>query len=188
MRTAKLSIVFLLLLPFLANAQRNKQADPWHHSFNAYYQGGIGQSDEFLFGAALRYGLQYSLGEKTSLGLITGIENYNINLGELIFPLLATFAVENGEKKMRPYILLGAGYGFAAMYTNRPVLDTQGGFGADVQLGYKIPIRGKTAFSTGLGFRFQQATYTSRDIFDNNDVVQRTYQYKRVYWNIGINF
>lgn len=189
MQKAKLSLFVIFLLPLLLTAQRKTDGDPgWKHSFSAYYQGGISASDEFQFGAALRYGLGYDFGKNIRTGILTGIENFNISEGELIYPVLATFTYDIRQGKFRPFVMVGLGYGFADMFTNEPVLDTKGGLGGDLQVGYRIPIKGKTAFTTGIGFRYQEASFTKREIFENNDVVKRDYRYRRLYWTIGLNF
>jgi hypothetical protein len=189
MQNINLLIFLFLLLPLLLLGQRKSKSDAgWKHHFSAYYQGGISDTDEFLFGTALRYGLDYDFGNRFRAGLMTGIENFNISEGELIFPVMATLTYDMRDEKMIPFVQMGLGYSLADMFTNKPVLEAKGGLGGDIQVGYRIPIKGKTSLSTGIGFRYQQATFTSRQIFDDNDVVKREYQYRRLYWNIGLNF
>lgn len=131
-------------------------------------------------------GLQ--LTEKTSAGITTGIDWYNATL---VLPIQAGVRQTLLERKKGGSALLAgldAGYGTTWLQLDDSGYKTDGGLTFSPTIGFRLPMRGGSAWLINFGYKYQHLTVNQTDINDYmlSSVEQRTHH--RMVVRMGIAF
>lgn len=131
-------------------------------------------------------GLQVT--EKTAAGITTGIDWYNATL---VVPVQAGVRYKLVEKKKEGTALmagLDAGYGTTWLHIDNTDTKTEGGLTVSPTVGFRLPMRGGSAWLVNFGYKYQHLTVTQTSSTDPyfSSIEQRNHH--RMIIRMGIAF
>ncbi|MCB0636808.1 MAG: hypothetical protein KDC54_09345, partial [Lewinella sp.] len=140
---------------------------------------------------AVGFNVQYVAGFQFNrlLGLGAGVsyDGYNLQDGESVVSFFAHYRGYLTRSIVAPYLSLYTGYGLALRNASQGITEAKGGLMIHPELGFRLGANDRTNFTVGLGYRFQQASYTQ--VFEfNGDIQYRDITYKRLMFSMGLIF
>ncbi len=185
----KIFIIILLFVPLLLHSQNEEspafsQANRGYFNLLSYgqYIGSTDDNKTTITSVQMEH--NYRLNNQVALGLVTGVEWYDV----LLCPVGFNFKWMIPGNNKTTYFA-GGSFGYSIPLEEMKmdqfaVTDTQGGRFAGAELGVLFPVGGKTGFFAALGYRYQSFMFVREDwIFRE---VEREITYNRLSVRLGL--
>ena len=120
------------------------------------------------------------------MGVGVGISGLSLQAGENFVPVFGEIRGYLTKKRVAPYYVLGAGYGFALKNENQSIVKGEGGLLIQPTFGIRIGASSKANILIDAGYKFQKAVFT-REFF-NGDQEIKEISYRRFTFRFGFIF
>lgn len=117
-----------------------------------------------------------------ALGVTVGTDFYN---NVLVLPFALGIRGELADTRVSPFYSLDAGYGVASLSDDNEQRNTVGGWMYNPAVGLRVKTGNDTAFTFGVGYRYQRATIRSSGWSGN---LTEEAKYKRLALRMGFMF
>ncbi len=166
----------------------------WYHQLSAALTAGREEralfvglpGDESELRTITGYSIQYTLGRrfgrKLRVGGGAGYDLYNYDRDEKLVTGLVQVRYIFLKKALSPFVQLESGYGFPVGKTDQ-VLESKGGPMIHPSIGLKLYSGQGPDMLFGIGYRFQQATYTTQTQIG---LEERSNNYRRLYFRLAV--
>ncbi|MGB3546809.1 MAG: hypothetical protein WBA17_07530 [Saprospiraceae bacterium] len=166
----------------------------WYHQFSAALTAGREERQLFvglpgnerelrtITGYSMQYTLGRRFGRKLRVGGGLGYDLYNHDRDEKLVTGLVQARYIFLKKAFSPFVQLESGYGMP-VGKNDQVLESRGGPMIHPSLGLKLYSGQGPDMLFGIGYRFQQATYTTQTQIG---LEERSNNYRRLYFRLAV--
>ncbi len=121
------------------------------------------------------------------VGVGVGYDSYILESGERVVPIFVEASGYLSPKHTTLAYGLSAGYSLAFNNQNYGIIDAKGGLMAHPTIGMRFGKR-SMKYTLDLGYRFQKAEFTYRDLWDGRSRREQRLLYKRVTLRFGVLF
>jgi len=129
----------------------------------------------------------YQLNRWLGVGAGFGVDAYQPDRGEVIYPLFGEARGYLTDKRQAPYYALRLGYGLAFAEEENRILEAQGGWFFQPLLGIRWGASAGVNFLTSVGLQFQGAEFTRQNGGPGEVRIDKK-TYKRMHFGLGIVF
>lgn len=180
----------------LDGGSANKSGDrESRHQFKekgVYWHLSGGFSAGYDAGASLTQTVGYRFSRMSSLGIGTGIQNFQLGYGRQLIPIYAEFRSFLGKKNISPMVGLKAGYGIALKNEAVNIISAKGGALIAPEFGYRFGGR-NAHFTLSAAMHFQWAEFTEDNPWwnpwiENGTVFTEKLRYQRLELRAGLMF
>lgn len=137
------------------------------------------------------YSLTHTIGYRVNrlfgIGIGGGIENYEEDEGKRIVPIYAETRGFLFDKKISPYYSLRVGYGIGLKNEDFRIVDADGGWHLNPEIGYRLGGHDAVNIFVGVGMKFQNATFHYESPWDGSRTSDFI-KYRRYMLTLGFVF
>lgn len=151
-----------------------------------YLSGGF-SANYLAGGATLNIAVGYRYNRLLSLGLGTGIQNFELGYGRQMIPVYAEIRSFTTRKNISPMLAMKAGYGFAMKNESADITGAKGGALLAPEMGVRFG--GRTAhFTLSLALHFQWAKFEESFDWQPSARFVDEMRYQRLEFRVGLMF
>ena len=128
----------------------------------------------------------YQLNRRIGAGLGIGIDTYDTERGETLYPVFAEVRSYLLARKISPYLLVQGGYGLAFKNTELGLNNAKGGLYLHPAIGYRLGGSAGVNVTLDLGVKFQDASFERT--YPWGETEERLLTYRRLTVRTGLVF
>lgn len=134
-------------------------------------------------GVSLMAGKRFS--RWMGVGVGVGYDSYIVDSGESVLPIFAELTGYFTPTNTALSYGLAAGYSLAFTNEDKNIIDAKGGLMVHPHLGLRFG-SGNIKYTIDLGYRFQKAEFTFRNVWDGRSRFEQRLTYQRVMLRFGV--
>jgi len=150
-----------------------------------FIKGNFGDRQNESHGAGISGLIGKRFNRFVGIGVGAGYDSYIVDSGESVLPIFAELTGYFTPTNNSLSYGLAAGYGLAFANQDKNIIDAKGGLMVHPNIGLRFGTK-SLKYTLDLGYKFQKAQFTFRNIWDGRSRFEQRLLYKRVTLRFGV--